>query len=130
MPERVARQRQHPAELAAADDRRRVSRALPARVRVVRARSRVCVARNARSRSRYAVVGSATIAAASSAAFTAPARPIASVPTGTPAGICTIDSSESIPFSACDSTGTPSTGRCVLRGGHARAGAPRRRRRR
>ena len=52
--------------------------------------------------------------AASSAAFTAPARPIASVPTGTPAGICTIDSSESIPFSALDSTGTPSTGRWVF----------------
>ncbi len=41
-------------------------------------------------------------------------RPIASVPTGTPAGICTIDSSESIPFSAFDSTGTPSTGRWVF----------------
>ena len=31
-----------------------------------------------------------------------------------PAGICTIDSSESIPCSAFDSTGTPSTGRWVL----------------
>ena len=44
------------------------------------------------------------------AAFTAPARPIASVPTGMPAGICTIDSRLSIPLSAWDSTGTPSTG--------------------
>ena len=51
--------------------------------------------------------------AASSAALTAPARPIASVPTAIPAGIWTIESSESIPFSACDSTGTPRTGRTV-----------------
>ncbi len=36
------------------------------------------------------------------------------VPTGTPAGICTIDSSESMPFSAFDSTGTPNTGRWVF----------------
>ena len=46
--------------------------------------------------------------------MTAPARPIASVPTGTPAGICTIESSESIPFSVFDSTGTPSTGSAVF----------------
>ena len=38
----------------------------------------------------------------------------ASVPTGTPAGICTIDSSESIPCSALDCTGTPSTGNEVF----------------
>ena len=54
------------------------------------------------------------IAAASSAAFVAPAAPIASVPTGMPAGICTIDSSESRPFSVFDCTGTPSTGSEVL----------------
>ena len=34
-------------------------------------------------------------------------------PPGIPAGICTIDSSESIPLRACDSIGTPSTGRWV-----------------
>ena len=50
------------------------------------------------------------MAAASSAAFTAPARPIASVPTGMPAGICTIESRLSMPLSAWHSTGTPSTG--------------------
>ena len=44
----------------------------------------------------------------------APGLPIASVPTGTPPGICTMESSESIPFSAADSMGTPSTGRQVL----------------
>ena len=54
------------------------------------------------------------MAAANSAAFTAPARPIASVPTGIPAGICTIDNSESRPFSDFDSIGTPSTGSSVL----------------
>ena len=40
----------------------------------------------------------------------APALPMAIVSTGTPPGICTIDSSESMPFSAWLSTGTPSTG--------------------
>jgi hypothetical protein len=44
----------------------------------------------------------------------APALPIDSVPTGTPAGICTIDKSESTPASVRLSTGTPSTGSKVL----------------
>ena len=35
---------------------------------------------------------------------------MASVPTGTPRGICTIDSNESTPRSTLLSTGTPSTG--------------------
>ena len=39
---------------------------------------------------------------------------MASVPTGTPLGICTIDSSESSPFSAFDITGTPRTGNTVF----------------
>ena len=43
-----------------------------------------------------------------------------SVATGTPPGICTIESSESSPFSAWLSTGTPSTGSGVLRGHHPR----------
>src|SRR5204862_8069915 len=54
------------------------------------------------------------MAAAQSAALAAPAAPIANVATGTPAGICTIDSSESSPPSDFDCTGTPSTGRRVL----------------
>ncbi len=53
------------------------------------------------------------MAVASSAAFAAPAFPMASVPTGTPPGICTMDSNESIPLSALDSIGTPSTGSTV-----------------
>ena len=69
---------------------------------------------SARSASRIAGCLAPRIAAASSAALIAPARPIASVPTGTPAGICTIESSESTPLSAADSTGTPSTGRSVF----------------
>jgi hypothetical protein len=47
---------------------------------------------------------------ASRAALAAPALPMASVPTGTPEGIWTIDSSESRPLSAWLWTGTPSTG--------------------
>lgn len=43
-----------------------------------------------------------------------PARPIASVPTGMPAGICTMESRLSCPESAFDSTGTPKTGSDVI----------------
>jgi hypothetical protein len=73
----------------------------------------VCSARNFRSRSRSSGLEFDSIATASRAAFTAPALPMASVPTGTPAGIWTIDSSESSPFRAWLCTGTPSTGRTV-----------------
>ena len=45
---------------------------------------------------------------ASSPALRAP--PIDTVATGTPAGICTIDSSESRPSSVASGTGTPMTG--------------------
>src|SRR5688572_25145200 len=38
---------------------------------------------------------------------------MATVATGTPGGICTVDSSASIPFSADESIGTPMTGRVV-----------------
>ena len=57
-------------------------------------------ARRAEASSRPASAGScvARIAAASSAALTAPARPIASVPTGMPAGIWTMDNRLSMPF--------------------------------
>ena len=53
-------------------------------------------------------------------ALIAPAWPMASVPTGMPAGIWTIDSRLSMPFSAWLSTGTPSTGSGGHRRGHAR----------
>jgi hypothetical protein len=47
---------------------------------------------------------------AKSAALVAPAAPMAKVAVGTPAGICTMDNSESTPDSMRDCTGTPSTG--------------------
>ena len=43
---------------------------------------------------------------------------MASVPTGMPAGIWTVDSSESMPLSAFDWIGTPSTGKRVSRRAH------------
>src|SRR3954447_21452446 len=74
----------------------------------------VCASRNFRSASRISGCFAPRIAAARSAELIAPALPIASVPTGTPPGICAIDSSESSPFNVFDSTGTPSTGRTVF----------------
>src|SRR5690606_20963911 len=74
----------------------------------------VCSRRKASSRPAMAGSRIDRIAAANKAALMAPARPIANVATGIPAGICTIESSESIPFNACDWTGTPSTGIRVL----------------
>ena len=56
----------------------------------------------------------ASSATANSAALVAPASPIAKVATGTPAGICTIEYSESCPPRCRDGTGTPSTGTVVL----------------
>src|SRR3989344_1355583 len=62
------------------------------------------------SRAASALSSRARIAAAKSAAFFAPASPIAKVATGMPPGICTIERSESNPLRALDSIGTPSTG--------------------
>ena len=70
--------------------------------------------RHADSRSASAASDSARIAAASNPALVAPAGPIASVPTGTPAGIWTMESRLSWPFKVLDSTGTPSTGNVVI----------------
>src|SRR5216683_4455981 len=53
------------------------------------------------------------MATARSAALIAPGLPMASVPTGMPAGIWTVDRSESMPLRAGLSMGTPSTGRTV-----------------
>ena len=77
-------EREHAPELAAPD--------APDEVRHVdgsgaASTASVWLARYAASRSRTPSSERATIAAASSPALTAPARPIASVPTGTPAGI-------------------------------------------
>src|SRR6185437_3279696 len=72
------------------------------------------LSRQAHRRSRNARSSSARIEIASSAAFAAPGLPMASVPTGTPLGICTMERSESTPASMVAGIGTPSTGRCVL----------------
>jgi hypothetical protein len=53
------------------------------------------------------------MATAISPALVAPASPMAMVATGTPAGICTIDSNESIPSRARLWMGTPITGTMV-----------------
>src|SRR5229473_176669 len=50
---------------------------------------------------------------ANRAALVAPGFPIAKVPTGIPAGICTVDNNESNPFRASLFIGTPSTGSVV-----------------
>ena len=73
--------------------------------------------RAARSAARAAASASsspASRATANSAAFVAPASPMANVATGIPAGIWTIDSNESWPWRWRDGTGTPSTGTVVL----------------
>src|SRR6266566_1028343 len=73
----------------------------------------VCFFRKASRFVRIFLSESARIAPARSAAFFAPAEPIASVPTGIPPGICAIERSESSPRSADDGIGTPRTGRRV-----------------
>src|SRR6185312_1309628 len=74
----------------------------------------VCRARQASSRLAILASDSASTAAASRAALIAPGLPMASVPTGTPPGICMIESSESLPSSACVFIGTPNTGSGVI----------------
>src|SRR5262249_13844929 len=108
------REREHPPELAAAEDADRgPGEDTGAHVSLSWSTFRVCSSRNCRSFSRSGARARARMATARRAAFVAPALPIASVPTGTPPGICAIESSESRPFSARLSTGTPRTGSSV-----------------
>src|SRR5882762_4621726 len=119
--ERVARESEHVAELSAAEDANGHAR-LPfffagggAAEGSGLARTRpVCSERNLRKASRMARCFAPRMEAARSAALTAPDLPMASVPTGMPAGICAMERSESRPFKAFDSTGTPRTGRTVF----------------
>src|SRR5487761_2177595 len=74
----------------------------------------VCFWRNAASFLASDGSAAARTATANSAAFAAPASPIANVATGMPLGICTIDSSESSPRRYLDGTGTPRTGTRVF----------------
>src|SRR5262249_55175552 len=91
------RQRQHPAELTAAEDADRGlglecgQRRAHAPSFGVSATDEVCRARQASSRLASAGSLSAKTLAARSAALMAPAWPMASVPTGMPGGICTIE---------------------------------------
>ena len=61
-------------------------------------------------RARMSACESARISAASVAALRAPQAPTATVATGMPGGIWTIEYSASMPFSSLDASGTPMTG--------------------
>ena len=112
-PERIACQSEHAAELAGAHDADGHVRGV-ARGSGLRSTPAVCRSRYVSSAVAISGCRLARMATAHSAALVAPAAPIANVATGTPAGICTIDSSESRPPSDFDCTGTPRTGRVVL----------------
>ena len=101
---------QHPAELAAAEDPDRADHSS-----IASTSARVRATRSSRRRAKSASCN-AKMRAANSAAFAAP--PIAIVATGTPAGICAIENSESRPLSAFDFTGTPMTGSVRLARDH------------
>src|SRR5581483_3353663 len=108
-------QRKHAAELTAAEDsdgrvwlQYRQSHARASRGRF--ATALLCRARQASSLFASLASDVARTAAARSAALTAPGLPIARVPTGTPAGICMMESRLSFPSSACVFIGTPRTG--------------------
>src|SRR2546425_574409 len=118
--ERIARESEHVAELPPAKDANGHAR-LPFLFGEETADGSgwestrpVCSARNFRSASRKEGCFVARMAAARSAALTAPDLPMASVPTGMPLGICAMERSESSPLRAFDSTGTPRTGRTVF----------------
>src|SRR5581483_7877193 len=104
-------ERKHAAELAAADHADGLN-VRSAHSGVLAAAASCIFATYFASRRPTASSPSATIRAAKSAALTAP--PMAIVATGTPGGICAIESSESMPCSAFDCTGTPITGSSVL----------------
>src|SRR5690606_29399142 len=103
-------QRHPPGQLPASED------AEPVHVRGSSLAATSALCRSLKASSAPAIRGwsAARIAAANRAALAAPASPIAKVATGTPAGICTIDSNESRPLRARLLTGTPSTGNAVL----------------
>src|SRR6185437_11952731 len=101
--------RGHAAELAAAQDADGAAR-LDHQPSGRSPTASVCSWRQWSSAAATALSPSARIEAARRAALTAPGLPMASVPTGTPPGICTMESRLSMPLSAALSIGTPSTG--------------------
>ena len=110
--QRIAREREHPAQLASTDNTYRHALLITRGSGVSRTVA-VCLSRNASRAVATAGYLLARMEAAQTAALVAPATPIANVATGMPAGICTVDSSESIPFSDVEGIGTPITGRIV-----------------
>src|ERR1700736_819144 len=109
----ITGQRKHAPQLTGTDDAD--SRSLQApRGSGLASTAAVCARRKASKAVRMSIDSLARIAAANSAAFFAPAAPMAKVATGMPLGIWAIDSSESMPFKTLDCTGTPSTGREVF----------------
>src|SRR5476651_2457238 len=113
--QRSTRQRQHAAQLAATDytDLHRQQPQAMRESGLSRTLS-VCSARKVFSTAWNCGCLAPRMLADNNAALIAPALPMARVATGMPAGICTMDSSESTPESIDDCTGTPSTGRWVL----------------
>src|SRR5207302_9163260 len=119
--ERIAGECEHVTELSAAEDTDSHARfpfffggdAAAAGSGLARTRL-VCSVRNFRTASRKGWCFVPRMEAARRAALTAPDLPMASVPTGTPPGICAMERSESRPLRAFDSTGTPRTGRTVF----------------
>src|SRR6185437_3843031 len=112
-PQRIARQCEHAAELAGAHDADGHER-VGARGSGLPSTPAVWRSRNDSSAALIAGCLLPRMAAAHNAALLAPAAPMAKVATGTPAGICTMDRSESMPPRLLDGTGTPSTGTVVL----------------
>src|SRR6185312_8516282 len=114
------RQRQHAAQLPAADNADGAARrdGMSERLHVTHLGDLptdfVCLARQALRRLSSLESSSARMAAACRAAFLAPASPMAKVATGTPPGIWAMESSESRPFKARLCTGTPNTGKVVM----------------
>src|SRR5690625_86838 len=108
--QRDTRQGQHAGQLAAAEN----ARLHDVRGSLAASTASVWSCRQRRTLARISGRVRATMLAASKAALMAPALPVASVPTGTPPGIWAMESRESIPLSARDCMGTPSTGSTVL----------------
>src|SRR5947209_7353387 len=105
---------EHAAQLAAA--KHTDGRSGQYRAHVGRVASRTFAVCSSRKRRKLSLSSGRVLARTATArrpAFVAPPGPMASVPTGIPAGIWTIDRSESIPFKALLSTGTPKTGTVV-----------------
>src|SRR5262245_6160717 len=95
--ERVACQSEHAAQLARAHHANGHARLDVSRGSEFASTLAVCCARCFSSAAPNSGCALARIAAALKAALVAPATPIANVATGIPAGICTIESSESRP---------------------------------